>query len=384
MMECPSCLSSLTRKKTPGGLVYICPRCKGLSAGMAVLRKLGTSQKLLSRVWGKSREKNVRRRRPCPHCAQAMAEVMTMVGGEELILDVCNRCPAIWFDTSEFKLVPRKPPPAPEKKSDLSPELREKKALLELEQQKKRQRQGDTVTYSPEESWHWLLGLLGLPVELDAPKVTRWPLVTWSTLAVCIIATMPIFWAGAIEQFEIFNKYGFIPAQWNRNHGLSLITSFFMHGGIFHLLGNMYFLFVFGDNVEDRMGHWTFVCLLLFSHFAGMLLHGTFGPDVNMPCVGASAGISGVIAYYAVAFPKVRLQILFGYFFIFRWIRITALMALVLYFLMQLIGAYYQINGFGSVSYLGHLGGLIVGLAFAFGNKVLQKRETAVFRTTTK
>ena len=129
-------------------------------------------------------------------------------------------------------------------------------------------------------------------------------------------------------------------------------------------------------NVEDRVGRLTFILLLLLSHLCGMLMQGLFGPDPNVPCVGASAGISGVIAYYAVAFPKVRLGIMFHYFLFFRWFRMSALTALIFYLVFQLIGAYLQLNGFGGVSYLGHLGGLVIGLGTAFLGMGLEKRRT--------
>jgi membrane associated rhomboid family serine protease len=305
-----------------------------------------------------------------------MAEVTTEVARKDLTLDVCPRCSAIWFDPMEIQLVPRKVHPK-KKKPQMSPQAREKAALFELESKKRQQRWDMSDSMMPDQAWHWIPGILGLPVELDAPKVSRMPLVTWGTMAACIVTTIWILANYVPGISTVFDDWGFVAAQWNRDGGLTMLTSFFIHGGIFHLLGNMYFLFVFGDNVEDRLGRWSFVCLLIFSHLCGMLAQGVLGPNPNISCVGASAGISGVIAYYAVAFPKVRLGIMFRYFFFFRWIRMSAAVALVLYLLMQLFGAYMQINGFGGVSYLGHLGGLVVGLTAAITHKVLAKRQTA-------
>jgi len=302
-----------------------------------------------------------------------MAEVTLDVISEKLTLDVCPTCPAIWFDASEFESLPLKPAP-PEKEDQLSPKAREQLAMLQL-QRVKRQQQAETFMDGPEESWHWLAGLAGLPVETDAPKVSRIPWVTWGTIAVCVVVTLLTMRTFNAPQRGPIWEWGFIPAQWDRHGGLTLVTSFFLHAGFWHLLGNMYFLFIFGDNVEDKLGHGKYVLLILLADLAGNIAQGTFSPDATIPCVGASAGISGIIAYYAIAFPKVRLAFMFRWFLYFRWFRISAAWALVLYLLLQLIGAYFQIKGFGHVSYLGHLGGLIVGIAVAFLHKYLAKRD---------
>jgi membrane associated rhomboid family serine protease len=159
--------------------------------------------------------------------------------------------------------------------------------------------------------------------------------------------------------------WGFIPAQWARQGGLTLISSFFLHAGLFHLLLNMYFLIVFGDRVEDNLGRMRYALLLAGSHLAGLVLHGALDPRSGVPLVGASAGISGVLAYSAITFPNVRLGFLWRFDLRFRWIRIPAWRALILFVLLQLGIAWLQVKGFGSVSALGHLGGLAVGIAAA-------------------
>jgi membrane associated rhomboid family serine protease len=158
-------------------------------------------------------------------------------------------------------------------------------------------------------------------------------------------------------------EWGFIPNQWARHNGMTLGSSFFLHAGWFHLLSNLYFLVIFGDNVEDHLGKLRFLLLLAGAHLAGSFLHAAFDPRGEVPCVGASAGISGVIAYYALLFPRARI----GFFFwlLLRWLRVRAVWAFVAFLAVQLLGTWRQIGGASNVSYLAHLGGLAVGMVAA-------------------
>lgn len=282
-----------------------------------------------------------------------MSQVRSPIRNRTLTLDICQSCASIWFDAAEFELVPRAAP-APGARP-LPESVREEIALAGLESLRKRA-QAEAGSGGPE-GWQWLPAIFGLPVECDAPRLSREPWLTWS-IALATFLVMLYSWNNL---GEIINQWGFIPSAWSRHSGLTLATSFFLHGGIFHIIGNVYFLLVFGDNVEDHLGRVGFVLLLVCAHLAGMLAHGLFDPRADVPCVGASAGISGIIAYYAIAFPKVKLGIMLRYFFIFRWIRIPALGALVLFAIFQTLGAVLQIRGFAGVSYLGHIGGLIIG-----------------------
>ena len=377
MTECPNCFVPLVKKRTPNGYVYICRMCKGRSAALPVLRKAGASRTFLADVWQRSRAEHVEHRRRCPHCLRPMAEITASESGQSLLLDVCNRCAAIWFDAGELKAIPRSSkPPVKHPENEMSPEAREQLAMYRIKTMKE-QAKREGFDDGPDAAWQWLPAILGMPVELDAPAVSRTPWMTWGTIVLCILATLPVFGADLLALRRIFDEWGFIAAQWGRAGGLTMLSSFFLHGGIWHLVGNMYFLFVFGDNVEDRVGRIGLVGLLLAAHLCGIAAQGLFGPDPTVPCVGASAGISGVIAFYAVEFPKARIGFLFRIFVMFRWFHMSAIGALVLYVLVQLFGAYMQIQGFGSVSYLGHLGGLVVGMAAALWYRACRRHETS-------
>jgi len=240
------------------------------------------------------------------------------------------------------------------------PAAREAAAMMDLQRVKavQRQREDEESPRVPIEAWKWIPGLLGMPVELTEPSKSSRPWAVWGLSALIGL----IFLATVGDLDTCVRELGFMPAKWSRHAGITIIASFFLHGGWLHLAGNLYFLLIFGDNVEDRLGRGKLLLLLLVSHLAGTLLHAALDPRGNIPLVGASAGISGVIAYYAIAFPRTRLGILFCFFW---WIRLPALAMLLLYGILQILGAYGQIGGFGSVSNLGHLGGLAIGVLAA-------------------
>src|SRR6266568_1963243 len=147
-----------------------------------------------------------------------------------------------------------------------------------------------------------------------------------------------------------------------RAGGLTFLTSFFLHAGVLHLVGNIYFLFVFGDDVENFLRPFRYLALIAVAAFIGDLAHIAADPHSQIPCIGASGGIAGVITFYALNFPKVKLEFLLRYgWWWFRWIRLRAWFVFVLWILFQAVGAWEQVAGISAVSSLAHLGGAVVG-----------------------
>ena len=142
----------------------------------------------------------------------------------------------------------------------------------------------------------------------------------------------------------------------------TLITSMFMHGGFAHILGNMLFLFVFGDNVEDRLGHGRFTVFYLLVGILASLAHifasASLGSDLQVPSLGASGAISGVLAGYLLLFPKKRVNVL-----MFRILMpVPAIVAIGVWFLFQLLNGLGALGGGAGVAYGAHIGGFIAGL----------------------
>jgi len=151
----------------------------------------------------------------------------------------------------------------------------------------------------------------------------------------------------------------------------TLFTSMFMHGGWMHLIGNMWFLWVFGNNIEDSMGHVRYVIFYLLTGLLAALAHIASDPSGAIPTVGASGAISGIMGAYMVLYPKVRVQTLI---FLVIYIRIIALPAWVLlayWFFLQLAGGSAGAGG-GGVAFWAHIGGFVAGVVLV---KLFEKRK---------
>src|SRR4029434_1355423 len=200
---------------------------------------------------------------------------------------------------------------------------------------------------------------LGMPVEFDAPAEERRPVVTWFLAAVIIMASVHSFF----HLHEVVQRFGLIPAQATRLDGLTFVTAFFLHAGIIHLAGNMYFLLAFGHPVENFLRPLRYLALIAVSAFLCDLAHIALDPRSQTPCIGASGGIAGVITFYALNFPRMGLAFLMRWGFVwFRWIRLPAWFVFILWFLFQIIGTLEQKAGMSSVSSAAHLGGATMGL----------------------
>ena len=144
----------------------------------------------------------------------------------------------------------------------------------------------------------------------------------------------------------------------------TLLTSMFMHGGWFHILGNMWFLWVFGDNVEDAMGPVRFALFYLVCGIAAALAHVAASPDSAMPVVGASGAIGGVMGAYAVLYPRAPVHMLIALGFYFTRIVVPAYLMLGYWFLLQILGGIPALQGAGGgVAFWAHIGGFAAGIA---------------------
>ena len=141
---------------------------------------------------------------------------------------------------------------------------------------------------------------------------------------------------------------------------LSVVTSMFLHWGFAHLLGNMWFLWIFGDNIEDFLGSLGFIVFYLLTGVAATMAHILTTRNPEVPLVGASGAISGVLGAYVVLHPAIRVKTLLTFGFFWRVIYIPAVYFLGLWFLMQILGGF---QPGGSVAYGAHIGGFVAGVA---------------------
>jgi membrane associated rhomboid family serine protease len=216
-----------------------------------------------------------------------------------------------------------------------------------------------------------------IPIKDDNPS-RMFPLVT----ILLIVANVVVFiyqWilGGAAQAFVV--RFGAIPWEITHfeelsNHGaelqtglpnaVTLFSSMFIHGGFLHLLGNMLYLWIFGDNVEGLMGHVRFLFFYLICGLAAALTHIALQPNSTVPMVGASGAISGVLGAYLLRFPQARVHVLIFLFWFIRVIKVPALVVLGLWFLMQVISGLSSqgVSGGGGVAWFAHIGGFIAGI----------------------
>jgi membrane associated rhomboid family serine protease len=289
-----------------------------------------------------------------------MVEVSVTAGKDRVPLDICIGCQFAWFDPREFEQFRKQPRPTPERnRKKLPMAAREAIAAVELESEARKQAaESDFGREPPEDLWKIIPAMLGMPVEQEVNPIGRLPWLTWS-LAAAIVLTF-VFTVGNLP--AVVEQFGLVPARALRHGGVTLITSFFLHAGLLHLVGNVYFLIVFGDNVEDYLGLGRYWSLVFGAAVAGAVLHILCDPRSMVPCIGASGGISGIIVFYALRFPRARLGFMIHFWLIFRWFYVPAWCAMIAWFLYQAILAYLQLAGVGHVSALAHLGGAGVGL----------------------
>jgi membrane associated rhomboid family serine protease len=156
-----------------------------------------------------------------------------------------------------------------------------------------------------------------------------------------------------------------LPGGFLDNSFLPLFTSIFLHAGWMHVIGNMWFLWIFGDNVEDRLGHLKYLIFYLVCGIGASIFHIIFNPGSNVPTVGASGAISGVLGAYLVSFPHARIYTLLIIVVIIRFVELPAFIFLIAWFLFQFLSGASQLGAAadsGGVAYWAHMGGFVVGI----------------------
>jgi membrane associated rhomboid family serine protease len=220
------------------------------------------------------------------------------------------------------------------------------------------------------------------PLKDNIPTL-RFPLVTLVLIAINVAAYF--LWQrgtfGDQTHFECnLYEFGFIPRELSDGGQISrqgcpnpdaptwltILTAMFMHGGLLHLGGNMLFLWIFGNNVEDSMGRFRFIVFYLLGGFAATALQFAFGADSVVPTIGASGAIAGVLGGYIILFPRARVITMILIVFFFTFVELPAIALLGFWFLQQALFGYFELTGSsgdGGVAYFAHVGGFVFGLA---------------------
>jgi membrane associated rhomboid family serine protease len=224
-----------------------------------------------------------------------------------------------------------------------------------------------------------------IPLRDDNPSSSR-PIVAVSFIVICVVVFLWQFSLGTAGGQRAIYALGLIPAVLFGAERLppelqlvppaaTVLTSMFMHGGWMHLLGNMLYLWIFGDNVEDSMGHGRFLVFYVLCGVAAALAQAMPEPGSIVPMVGASGAISGVLGAYLLLHPHARVLVAIPFGFILHTTRLPAGIVLALWFVLQLVSSA-MAQGEGGVAFRAHIGGFIAGMVLV---GLFKKRNVRLF-----
>ena len=201
------------------------------------------------------------------------------------------------------------------------------------------------------------------PYKDDNPRVL-FPFVTFGIIILNVLVFLGQFWISGNDPGigkSMVYMYGFVPAEFNP---LTIFTSMFMHGGFAHIIGNMWFLYIFGDNVESILGHVKYFIFYLACGIGAALAQFFVEPASQVPMIGASGAVAGVLGAYMIRFPKARVHVLAVIIIFITTFVVPAQIVLGLWFLMQLSGGLGSlgVDTTGGVAWFAHIGGFIIGV----------------------
>jgi membrane associated rhomboid family serine protease len=213
-----------------------------------------------------------------------------------------------------------------------------------------------------------------IPLRDDNPSNST-AFVTYTFIAICVLVFLWQFSLGNNGGQRAIYALGVIPAVLIGNAQLppelsvvppmvTVLTSMFMHGGWMHLIGNMLYLWIFGDNVEDSMGHGRYAIFYVLCGVAAVFAQALPEPNSEIPMVGASGAISGVLGAYVLLHPHAKVLVAIPFGFILHTMRLPAGVVLALWFGLQLLSNTMAQQGGGGVAFRAHIGGFVAGMLF--------------------
>jgi len=211
-----------------------------------------------------------------------------------------------------------------------------------------------------------------IPIRDDNP-VHRQPVVTYGLIGLCGIVYLAQLALGQAGFQRAFYSFGLIPAVLTGRAMLppdlelvppvvTILTSMFLHGGFFHLAGNMLYLWIFADNVEDSLGRFRFAVFYFLCGVGAAMAQVVPEPGSKVPMVGASGAISGVLGAYLLMHPHARVLVAVPIVFVLQIVRLRAVTVLGFWFLLQLLSSLMASQGEGGVAFRAHVGGFVTGL----------------------
>ena len=375
-MLCPACKSTLEHKEYHGIILDRCPKCKGVWFDYTELENFITvynqrhpelpydSIELHRKSTDPSKLNEAIRF--CPRCEIDLRK-SNYAMDSNIIIDRCRTCEGIWLDRAEVKRL------AIFIKGN--PKL-DKMGNSMAEHDNKQQEFKDNLEGISDFNRRWYGNssmtfrfLTILPLSDDTKKMTV-PFFTYAILLFNILILLWMYYS--VRDFNVvFLEFGVIPSNIMAGSQLhTTITSQFLHAGILHVVGNSLFLWIFADNVEDRMGHFKFISFYLFCGICASLTYTFLNPSSTIPCVGASGAVGGVLGAYFIFYPKANVRT-----FIINDIYTIPAAAYLGGWLVWQIASYFMYRGDSSISFSSHIGGFVTGLLIALLFKKLRFNE---------
>lgn len=199
----------------------------------------------------------------------------------------------------------------------------------------------------------------------DTIRSKSFPLVNLALIAANTLVFLYQSSLGEQGFIRIIETYGLVPAQFSISNPFEIFTIFssmFMHGGWFHLISNMWTLYIFGDNVEDRMGSGRYLIFYLLAGGVAAATHIFFTPDLQQPTVGASGAVAGVLGAYFLLFPRSRVVTFIPVFFFPWFVQIPAFIYLGIWFFSQVANGLMIEQAMSGIAWWAHIGGFVTGL----------------------
>lgn len=352
--QCPVCKLPMRPLTHAGVALFNCLECRGLwFDGSEVARVIGDAEAAPFRAnLGGARSRPTPL--PCPRGHAALREVSLELPTDRAEVCGCPDCLGVWMEPEAIRRI-RVHLPRPEVASEARIEgltLRIDEAQREADEARAVLREQDLPS-----TFLFMQAPLA-PMEIYS-HVRRRPIVTYALIA-SILAVFGLQWiTGGLYDLAL------VPAAFLR--GLApwtIVTSMFLHGDLWHLAGNLYFLAIFGDNVEDRLGRAPYLRLYFLGGLGAALGHIASGPSSDIPMLGASGAISAVMGAYAILFPRRTLYMTL--LIVMR--RVRAIWYLVLWLAMQF---YFALQGAPGVAWWAHIGGVAVGAALALLHRAI-------------
>ena len=223
-----------------------------------------------------------------------------------------------------------------------------------------------------------------IPLKDDNPTSNR-PIVTYFLIASCVLIFLIQIASQSYKTGQLFYSYGLIPSVLMGHKQLpvnlyalpaflTIFTSMFMHGGFMHLIGNMLYMWIFADNIEDNLGPSKFLIFYLLAGIGAAMTQVLMDTHSQVPMVGASGAIGGVLGAYLINHPNARVLVLIPFGFFSQLIKIRALYVLGFWFILQFI------SSGGGVAYAAHIGGFVSGMVLILFFNKKSKRKTKVIK----